>query len=143
MITVAVKGETLDTRIKKVYALTSAKKMGTVAKNQLIDETIEHGWRRFRTNIKQATVDVNTEMIFMNDLNNSKAIMGYLTGGTPDHMVSPRDKKALHWGGKPGFFSKGHKVKGIKATGVWGITDKVKAAINLFIIENFEKIFAR
>ena len=26
------------------------------------------------------------------------------------HMIKPKSKKALHWGGKPGYFSKGHEV---------------------------------
>lgn len=26
------------------------------------------------------------------------------------HMIMPKNKKALHWGGDPGFFSKGHMV---------------------------------
>ena len=26
------------------------------------------------------------------------------------HMIRPKNKKALHWGGKPGYFSKGHSV---------------------------------
>lgn len=26
------------------------------------------------------------------------------------HMIRPKDKKALHWGGDPGFFSKGHMI---------------------------------
>ena len=26
------------------------------------------------------------------------------------HMIKPKSKKALHWGGKPGYFSKGHTV---------------------------------
>ena len=26
------------------------------------------------------------------------------------HMIKPKNKKALHWGGKPGYFSKGHMI---------------------------------
>ena len=26
------------------------------------------------------------------------------------HEIKPKNKKALHWGGKPGYFSKGHMV---------------------------------
>lgn len=26
------------------------------------------------------------------------------------HWIAPKNRKALHWGGKPGFFSKGHMV---------------------------------
>jgi hypothetical protein len=26
------------------------------------------------------------------------------------HMIKPTSKKALHWGGSPGFFSKGHMI---------------------------------
>jgi hypothetical protein len=26
------------------------------------------------------------------------------------HTIKPKSKKALHWGGKPGYFSKGHSI---------------------------------
>jgi hypothetical protein len=26
------------------------------------------------------------------------------------HFIAPKSKKALHWGGKPGYFSKGHTI---------------------------------
>lgn len=26
------------------------------------------------------------------------------------HMIKPKSKKALHWGGTPGYFSKGHMI---------------------------------
>ena len=35
--------------------------------------------------------------------------------GTKDHWVAPVTFSALHWGGHPGFFSKGHMVSGITA----------------------------
>jgi len=35
--------------------------------------------------------------------------------GTRDHWVAPVTYSALHWGGTPGFFSKGHMVSGITA----------------------------
>lgn len=28
----------------------------------------------------------------------------------PPMTIKPKNKKALHWGGKPGFFSKGHQI---------------------------------
>jgi hypothetical protein len=39
----------------------------------------------------------------------------YLHEGTKDHMVKPKNAKALHWvGGGSSFFSKGHMVSGIE-----------------------------
>lgn len=35
--------------------------------------------------------------------------------GSRDHWVAPVTFDALHWGGEPGFFSKGHMVSGITA----------------------------
>lgn len=35
--------------------------------------------------------------------------------GTSSHWVEPVTFSALHWGGTPGFFSKGHMVSGIEA----------------------------
>lgn len=35
--------------------------------------------------------------------------------GTKSHWVEPVTFSALHWGGTPGFFSKGHMVSGIEA----------------------------
>ena len=38
----------------------------------------------------------------------------YVLFGTKPHMIKPKDKKALHWGGKGGPFSKGHMHPGTK-----------------------------
>lgn len=38
----------------------------------------------------------------------------YVLGGTKPHMIKPKNKKALHWGGKSGPFSKGHMHPGTK-----------------------------
>ena len=42
----------------------------------------------------------------------------FLEHGTRDHDIAPKNKKALRWVGGNGkfFFSKGHRVSGIKAT---------------------------
>jgi hypothetical protein len=38
----------------------------------------------------------------------------YVVFGTKPHMIKPKSKKALHWGGKGGPFSKGHRHPGTK-----------------------------
>lgn len=38
----------------------------------------------------------------------------YVLSGTKPHMITPKNKKALHWGGKSGPFSKGHMHPGTK-----------------------------
>ena len=38
----------------------------------------------------------------------------YVLFGTKPHMIRPKNKKALHWGGKGGPFSKGHMHPGTK-----------------------------
>ena len=38
----------------------------------------------------------------------------YVLSGTKPHMIKPKNKKALHWGGKSGPFSKGHMHPGTK-----------------------------
>ena len=38
----------------------------------------------------------------------------YVLFGTKPHMIKPKNKKALHWGGKGGPFSKGHMHPGTK-----------------------------
>jgi len=38
----------------------------------------------------------------------------YVLAGTKPHWIEPKNKKALHWGGKNGPFSKGHMHPGTK-----------------------------
>jgi len=38
----------------------------------------------------------------------------YVLQGTRPHMIKPKNKKALHWGGKGGPYSKGHMHPGTK-----------------------------
>lgn len=38
----------------------------------------------------------------------------YVLFGTKPHMIKPKNKKALHWGGKDGPYSKGHMHPGTK-----------------------------
>lgn len=124
----------------KIKTIT-AKQIAAVGRKDLIQTTEDYGWKRFKSSIKQASVDKDTEMVFINDTKNSKAIAGYLSGGTSSHFVVPKKKKALHWGGKPGFFSKGHFVKGIKAFNWWGYTNSVQLAVNNFVKEKFKSAF--
>ena len=44
----------------------------------------------------------------------------YVLLGTKPHMIKPKDKKALHWGGKDGPYSRGHMHPGTKANDFLG-----------------------
>lgn len=73
----------------------------------LIDETsgksinVQHGllhsWTITSVTDEQATI-------------NSPAVYAAAQNYGSSHMIYPKEKKALHWGGKPGYFSKGHMV---------------------------------
>jgi len=41
---------------------------------------------------------------------NSPAVYAAAQNYGSSHMIYPREKQALHWGGKPGYFSKGHMI---------------------------------
>lgn len=50
---------------------------------------------------------------------NGEPLDWFFEEGTKDHEIKPRNKKALHGGSKWPYFSKGHKVSGIKARHVF------------------------
>ena len=58
-------------------------------------------------------------------------------GGTiPSHYVSPVKAKALHWGGSPGFFSKGHMIPDVnipQRTFVYLSDEACQRILDLFV----------
>ena len=136
-----ITGNTLESKMKRLAKEYRAKDVANVVRKSLILRSEEYNWKRFKKTIKQATIDSDTEMVFINDQFNAKQIAGFLDGGTKAHFIAPRNKKALHWGGKPGFFSKGHMVRGIKAFHWWGLTVGVKQSIKEYGDRIMNKIF--
>lgn len=68
-------------------------------------------------NLERSIQTTSGYLIGSVDLNKRIAPYGnYIHEGTRDHEVKPKDKKALRYVGAGGrfFFSKGHKVSGIK-----------------------------
>ena len=66
----------------------------------------------------------------------------YILWGTPDHDIAPKNKKALRWVGPGGayFFSKGHKVKGIKADQyLLRAADDASAAFRSIVDKSFKE----
>jgi hypothetical protein len=124
-----VSGQTFDKVARKLYLIT-AQQIGSVARKELIDETLSYGWKMFRSEIKQSPIDKDTEMVFITENNNARKIGGYLNFGTIAH--GPVRAKVLHWvsGGKD-IFAKW--VKGIKSYSWWGITPQVITKIDQYI----------
>jgi hypothetical protein len=132
-------------------------KVSAIAKRMLIDDTVSRGWKRFRKAIDDEKRDEDTAAIFIDDAASGgplspKVIAGFLNYGTTDHVVKPVNKKALHWTSKvvsPAgfsakmktgqFFSKGHTVSGIKATGFWKLTSAMVKKMNDYISQFIHK----
>jgi len=59
----------------------------------------------------------------------------WLHHGTEDHEVKPQKAKALHWVNARGQdrFSKGHKVRGIKATNFFQYSAGAKRQVNTYL----------
>lgn len=145
--------DSVVTRILKLPIM----KVADIPKQDLIDDTIDRGWRRFKYAVKDIKVDDDTAKVLIDDSAHeplSSAISPltpnqlatFLDKGTISHMVKPVNAKALRWESKTVspkglsakmktgvFFSKGHKISGIKATNFWRLMDKSKKAMNEFI----------
>ena len=74
--------------------------------NLQINSPVDHGL------LKQwaVTEQSDTEII----IQSPAEYASYQNYGTSEHWVQPFGAFALHWGGEPGFFSKGHFVGGIE-----------------------------
>ena len=55
------------------------------------------------------------------------------------HMIKPKNKKALHWGGTPGYFSKGHSItikgKHFVEKSINAVTPRIKEHFDVAISE--------
>jgi len=133
----------------------TAKQIGTVAKKEM-KEVIRPISTQLAAKVEQDSLDEHTERIFIGEGTiHSKMVPGnrrqsfiqanllttFLDKGTSAHFVSPVNAKALHWGmNRPGYFSKGHNVKGIQPKNFWNY-GKIKEAVGSFILEKFKAAF--
>ena len=75
-------------------------------RNLQINSPVDHGLLKQWAVTDQSDLEVTIQ---------SPAIYAaYQNYGTSEHWIEPFATFALHWGGSPGFFSKGHFVKGIE-----------------------------
>jgi hypothetical protein len=137
MFETKVSGQTFDKIARKLYEI-KAQEIASVARKALIDETLSYGWHRFRAEIKQSSIDKDTEMVFITENKNARIIAGYLNYGTIAH--GPVTAKALHWisGGKH-IFAKW--VRGIKPHPFWGVTPEVLTKIDQYINKKKQEAF--
>jgi len=94
----------------------------TDLEDTLRENTKQYNSKNIERNIYSKTIDDGVEA----GIRNEGMLVGspkinyavFLNGGTKDHDIAPKDKKALRWVGAGGrfFFSKGHRVKGIKGS---------------------------
>lgn len=75
-------------------------------RNLMIKSPVDHGLLKQWAVTGQSDSEITVQ---------SPAIYAaYQNYGTSEHWVEPFATFALHWGGSPGFFSKGHFVGGIE-----------------------------
>jgi hypothetical protein len=75
-------------------------------RNLQIKSPVDHGL------LKQWAVTSESDMEVT--IQSPAIYAAYQNYGTSEHWIEPFATFALHWGGSPGFFSKGHFVKGIE-----------------------------
>ena len=95
---------------KHIY--TEVLEPGAMAKIDVDDNLIDNAGKNFGTSVNTASFRGTTRV---------RSVFGFLEFGTPTHHIAPLTAKALHWGGNPGFFSKGHDVLGITAKHFWTV----------------------
>lgn len=94
--------------------------------NELMTNSpVDHGLLKQWAVTKQSSDSVTIQ---------SPAIYAAAQNWGSKHMIKPKNKKALHWGGKPGYFSKGHMVE-IKGK---HFVEKSIKAVTPRIQENFQ-----
>ena len=76
--------------------------------------------KHYKTGMMSNSVDIETDGMDRLVGNTASSVTGFpyplaIEKGTKAHWVAPVTYSALHWGGQPGYFSKGHMVSGITA----------------------------
>ena len=70
-------------------------------RNLMINSPVDHGLLKQWAVTSQSDNEITVQ---------SPAIYAAAQNYGSTHFIAPKNKKALHWGGSPGFFSKGHEV---------------------------------
>lgn len=68
----------------------------------MINSPVDHGLLKQWAVTSQSDSEITIQ---------SPAIYAAAQNYGSEHWIDPKNKKALHWGGDPGYFSKGHMVK--------------------------------
>ena len=125
--------KTIDKYISKVSNFPLGK-VSKLVQTDIQDNARSRGWRRIPKTIKRRIIDKNHHEIFIGGNAKDVNVAIWQDGGTRSHFIRPVKKKALSWssGGKR-FFSKGHMVKGIKATNFFRIYDSTITKTNAII----------
>ena len=69
--------------------------------NLQINSPVDHGLLKQWAVTEQSDTEITIQ---------SPAIYAAAQNYGSTHWIAPKNAKALHWGGDPGFFSKGHEV---------------------------------
>lgn len=83
---------------KRGLELTALDLIGKLMRNSPVDHGLLKQWAITKRSSDSITVQSPAKYA---------AAQNY---GTRPYMLKPKSKKALHWGGKPGYFSKGHMM---------------------------------
>ena len=70
-------------------------------RNLQINSPVDHGLLKQWAITSQSDLEVTIQ---------SPAIYAAAQNYGSTHFIAPKNAKALHWGGDPGFFSKGHEI---------------------------------
>lgn len=131
-------GEGFQRLIGKLENVVPMVQLGKIVQEDIIAETKNRGWKRIGKTIKRRTVNKNTQEIFT--AGKDADIAGYLNRGTRGHYIFPNKKQALSWvDGGTRFFSKGHFVRGIKATNFFSIYPSTLRKMKATITESYKQ----
>ncbi len=127
----------LDNSLARIQSDFPLSKISRQVQDDIKEEAQRRGWNRIPDTVKRRVIDRNTHEIYLGG--KSKDIAAYLQRGTIAHFIRPVRKSALHWiQGGVSMFSKGHFVRGIKATNFFRVYESTINRIG-GIIKSFLK----
>jgi len=111
--------EELEDAKEKITGLQEPLADGVADRLSSIQELIIQS-KHYLTGLMSNSVDVSADGSDRLVGNTAVSVLGFpyplaIEKGTKSHWVEPVTFSALHWGGDPGYFSKGHMVGGIEA----------------------------
>lgn len=113
-------------------------RISKIVQDDIKDEAVQRGWKRIPATIKRRKVSNSLYEVFLGGKEKDKDVSVYQHRGTKAHFIRPKKKKALSWVANPGihgkrFFSKGHRVSGIKASNFFTVYPSTLAKIRVFM----------